>query len=184
MINYIGLAAGMGCGKSTAIELLKEEYGSLVKLVKFAGILYEIQDFIYDKISPVYSKPKDFIKDRKLLQMLGTDWGRGIDDSLWVKLWKAAAEKEVAHGGRSTIVISDDTRFDNEAEMIKSMGGVIVQITSERAGQRIDTSAGIKNHASEAGISKNLIDYTIRNDHTIESFRLELRNLFEKILSS
>ncbi len=182
MVKYIGLTAGMGCGKSTAVTELKNMLPqNRLRLVKFAAPLYDCQEHFYNRIKSVYTRPKDFTKNRAFLQFLGTQVGREIDEALWIKLWKAEAEEQVKAGHT---VISDDTRFDNEAETIRSLGGVIIQITSDRASQRIDTKAGIEKHQSEAGISKNLIDYTVRNDNTIEEFRLELRNLFEKILSS
>lgn len=179
----IGLSASMGTGKSTAFKFAQEYFGANnVKLVKFAGPLYEIQEMFYNRISSVYTRPADFQKNRPLLQFLGADVGRAIDKDLWIKLWKVDAQKAANQG---QIVISDDTRFDNEAEAIRSMGGHIVKVTSSTIADRTEVvKEGITAHESENGISPNFIDYTIDNSDTIESFKHKLQCLFDEILSS
>ena len=99
----VGLSGKMGSGKSAAVKLLKEKYPKKVKLLKFAAPLYEIQDFIYKTIVPVHNKPKDFVKDRKLLQFIGTDWGRTIDPQLWIKMWVDRFCTILIHGYFSSI---------------------------------------------------------------------------------
>lgn len=115
----VGLSGKMGSGKSAAVKLLKEKYPKKVKLLKFAAPLYEIQDFIYKTIVPVHNKPKDFVKDRKLLQFIGTDWGRTIDPQLWIKMWVDRFCTILIHDNYE-IVVCDDVRFDNEAAAIKA----------------------------------------------------------------
>lgn len=172
----------MGAGKSTAIETLKSQSaGKAVCLLKFAHFLYQIQEFAYRLISPVYKPPADFEKDRYLLQVLGTDWGRDrISPNLWVDLWKARATQLCARDADVTVV-ADDVRFDNEAEAIQALGGYVVRIESSRGADRITTNNGVQKHASEAGIDPELIDYTVNNDGTIEEFQASLKALFEQI---
>lgn len=178
----IGLTGGMGVGKSTAIELLKEKFGSdNIILVKFASPLYQIQEYIYNLISPVYQRPADFIKDRKLLQYLGTDWGRDqISDSIWIDLWTEQVKK-IKEQDSNKIIISDDTRFDNEGQAVKSLGGILIKITSTHALDRISTANGYNNHASESGIDNKYVDYTIQNDHTLESYKEKLYSLYDSL---
>lgn len=179
MSKLIGLSGGMGVGKSCAVETLTLVSSTAIKLVKFAQPLYDIQEFIYDRISGVYTRPESFIKDRKLLQWLGTDWGRdSISKTLWMDVWKADAELALAKG---YTVVSDDVRFDNEAQAIKDMGGHVILITSTKASERINTNAGLVNHASEAGISKNLIDKHIANDASYESYVEQLEAVFKSL---
>lgn len=176
----IAFAGQMGSGKSTAIEKLKKCAGR-VELVKFAGPIYDIQEFIYNTIKPVYTRPETFIKDRKLLQWIGTDWAREtISDSVWVDLWKAkvrSVQNQHIYTPNLTIVC-DDVRFDNEAEVVKSVGGHVVQIISDKTQNRIDTTSGIVHHKSEAGLNPKLIDYTITNNGTIAEFELAVRNVY------
>jgi hypothetical protein len=168
----IGLNGGMGVGKSTAFEILKKHFIH-VKLIKFAQPLYDMQEFVYDRIKSVHTRPEDFVKDRKLLQWLGTDWGRDtISKTLWVDLWKAAAKQ--AHHEGYAVIVCDDVRFDNEAEAIRQAGGVVLSITSEAAKARITTANGIAGHKSEAGISPDLIHFSIANDGTLEQYENSL----------
>ncbi len=87
----VGISGKMGSGKSTAAESLKS-LGRPVCILKLAAPLYAIQNFIYNAIAPVYTPPEGFVKDRKLLQWIGTDFGRSLDRDLWTKLWRHRAE--------------------------------------------------------------------------------------------
>lgn len=179
----IALSGKMGSGKSTALEMIKKVSRDFqgTELVKFAAPLYDIQEYVYSRISHVHQRPYDFIKDRKLLQWLGTEWGRGtISDSLWVDLWADQVER-LKTGRDNLLIVCDDCRFDNEAKMVKAMGGHVVLITSEFTEKRIDTKAGIVHHASEAGISPNLIDYEVKNNGTLAEFESNLVHLLNVI---
>jgi dephospho-CoA kinase len=84
-MKLIAFTGQMGSGKSTAVSTLREFADNPVHNIKFAQTLYDIQNYIYERIESVYKRPEDFIKDRKLLQWIGTEWGRGtISESLWV----------------------------------------------------------------------------------------------------
>lgn len=103
----------------------------------------------------------EFIKaqadGRGLLQRMGTDIGRrmfGAD--CWIKM----VDRQIQQARPESLVITD-VRYDNEAEYIRSIGGVIWEIT--RAGiERINT------HASEQGIDRHLIHMTLTNDGTLQ----------------
>lgn len=178
-MNIIAFSGSMGSGKSTAIERLIEIHPGRVSNVKFAQPLYDMQEMIYRRIQDVYKRPEDFKKDRKLLQWLGTEWGRDtISESLWVSLWKSAAN-DLHFSFKNILIVCDDVRFDNEGETIKSLGGKIIRINCERTDLRIDTKAGIVNHKSEAGIDPKFIDATIANNGTIRELREEITKVYE-----
>lgn len=184
----IGFTGKMGVGKSTAIETIKTlcPRGG-VAVVKFAQPLYDMQEFIYDRISTVHTRSECFTKDRKLLQWLGTDWGRdSISTTLWVDIWKATvAQIKAEDDGYPEItkrrIICDDVRFANEAETVKALGGVVIQIILNSAENRIDTTSGIKGHSSESGIHPSFIDHTVTNDGTKEEFETKIKELYRKI---
>lgn len=179
----IGFTANMGAGKTTAVEYLRalhsgEHKFKAVSNIKFAQALYDMQEFIYDRISSVYKKPDNFVKDRKLLQWLGTEWGRGsISQTLWIDLWKDRVKYCNLSQPRG-IIVCDDVRFDNEAETVRSLGGFVVKINCDKTDKRIDTTTGIKQHSSEAGINPKLVDYELNNNGTINEFKLAVRNLY------
>lgn len=177
----IGFNGNMGVGKSTAIQTLKV-FASPVKvhLVKFAQPLYDMQEFIYSRISSVHTRPSSFTKDRKLLQWLGTDWGRDtISQDLWVSTWKAAVA-EIQAKSPGAIIVCDDVRFDNEAEVLKSMGGYIVKIERPDNTLHAQGGVGIVGHKSEAGVGSQFIDFTVRNEGTLQQFESQLLSCFKK----
>lgn len=112
---------------------------------------------------------------RRLLQKFGTEAGRDIHgDDCWIDLvldpWRAARfhADGVAHG--PDLVVTD-VRFDNEAEAIRKNDGVVVHIV--RPG--LERLPG--DHASEAGLSRHLIDYTFLNDGTLDELHTKIRQI-------
>lgn len=167
----IALSGPMGVGKSTAFQALKDIGGNYCHLIKFAQPLYDAQEFLYKRISTVYARPEDFVKDRKLLQWIGTEWGRDtISKTLWVDIWKEAAAKYEP----DAIVVCDDCRFDNEAEAVHSLGGLVVQLKGPS--RRADD--GIVAHKSEAGISPLLVDEIITNNGDLDSLKASIAHFY------
>lgn len=175
--RLIGFNGGMGVGKSTAIASLESVLGHEPALEKFAHTLYLFQELLYREIEAagVYKRPPDFIKDRKLLQWLGTEWGRGLDQDLWVKIWKARVQRRLDDG---QFVVCDDVRFDNEASLIKSMGGKVIKITRPDALAHAQGGVGIQNHASEAGVNPDYLDGAVVNDGSLEQYKQRLADLY------
>lgn len=101
---------------------------------------------------------------RRLLQTIGTDWGRDlIHPDLWIHIWLSRARCSAG-------VIADDVRFSSEAHAIRQLGGSIWAIS--RPG--ISDPSG---HPSEAGIDPNLIHHRISNDGSINHLRSQIQQL-------
>lgn len=97
---------------------------------------------------------------RKVLQVLGTEWGRGTDPDRWVKV---LLEKVRSQGGEWVI---PDVRFPNEAEAIRALGGKILKIDAdERLGDQTDF------HPSETEMEKIVPDLVLYNNGKKEEFR-------------
>lgn len=109
---------------------------------------------------------------RKLMQTLGTEWGRNlISDSIWIDSMKARIgmyKHAIDHGHAGALVVCTDTRFDNEAEALTSMGGVIVEVVRDEAPE-------VAEHASEGGIDSKYITITIFNNGSIEDLVEEVQ---------
>lgn len=94
---------------------------------------------------------------RALMQSLGTDWGRNVNNGIWVNLAMARIYDAMT-AGRSVVV--SDVRFDNEARAIMGAGGYVVRVTRACA----EKAGGIYMHPSEAGVSLLLSSWHVRND--------------------
>jgi len=181
-MRLFAFSGGYGSGKSTAIQSLYNwTRGRQTVLVKFAQPLYDIQEFIYSRIAGAHQRPADFVKDRKLLQWLGTEWGRSVDQNLWVNIWKAKLE-EIWALHPDAIIVCDDCRFDNEAEVVHALGGVVIKLDRKNSEQHAQGGTGFgKAHASEAGLSPELIDFIVDNNSTLEDFQISLHALFGEL---
>lgn len=168
----------MGSGKSTAVKAIASQFNSY-SLVKFAQPLYDIQEMVYARVEDVYKRPADFVKDRKLLQWLGTDWGRSLDQELWVKLWKSQVNSLLSD---VDVIVCDDLRFDNEAEAIKSYtNSVIIKLVRDNNVSHAQGGEGIKAHASEAGIDNKFVDYKIDNNGSLGQYEEKLLNVINQL---
>jgi|SRR5690554_132546 len=101
---------------------------------------------------------------RKLVQLVGTDVVRTINDDIWIERCEKRIDllKKLNVSG---IVVSD-VRFNNEAQHILNMGGEVWQI--ERQGLMSDT------HSSEVGIDSKYVSKVLYNNSTIEELELQV----------
>lgn len=179
-MKLMGFSGQMGVGKSAAIQALRDYLPpNRVQLVKFAQPLYDMQEMIYRRVSAVHKRKEGFVKDRKLLQWLGTDWGREtVSPTIWVDLWTSEARDGLKD---RLVVVCDDVRFDNEADAVHSLGGVVIKLTSNNIADRSVVTNGIENHKSEVAISANLVDYNITNNGTLKEFQESLCKLYKEL---
>jgi hypothetical protein len=108
---------------------------------------------------------------REVYQSLGTDWGRNmIGENIWVNAGRSRIETLLGDVESDIIrgIVIDDIRFDNEAELVRNMGGVVIEITRSSVPQM--------EHSSEAGISRDLIDYSFANEGDISTLQHQVRD--------
>lgn len=162
----IGIAGPAQCGKSTLA-------GEFRRLVEFRGQKYAEKPFagpLKRMLASIGVDTSDIAKNapvaflggsvtpRIMMQTLGTEWGRSLLPDLWLRVWQHELDD------RANCVCVPDVRFDNEAELIRSLGGTIIHI------QRKPTAdmRAVPAHASEAGIARVKGDIIFRNDRGIE----------------
>lgn len=129
--KVVAISGAAGSGKSTVSSYLSTKGYTLVK---FAGPLKSMcravgltDEHIEGSLKQEPCVLLQGKTPRQFMQWLGTEFGRDlIGPSFWTDLWKANAEKILAAGGR---VVVDDCRFENEAQTVRSIGGVIVRLT-------------------------------------------------------
>jgi hypothetical protein len=158
----VAFCGEIGVGKSTLAHDLADSTGGAV--LSFADPLRDMIAQIVDKdyltsemVGDVRAKDvpipwlgyPEKTTGRKLLQYLGTEFGRDlIDPEIWVKV----AKQRVQEYDPDKHIFFDDLRFNNEAQMIRSLGGLVVEVT--RSGYRYDGDS----HKSEQGISPRYIN--------------------------
>lgn len=167
----IGLAGFAGTGKDTVRTIL-EEYGfsgfafadplraMIRELLSSGGFDHAYMD---DRGSKEKVIPGIGFSYRELMQTLGTSWGRGLRDDLWLQfaLAKMAAlrrEKQTC-----SFVISD-VRFANEEKFVREHGGVIWRV------QR-DSATPVRQHQSEIEVSSLSYDQLIYNNGSLADLR-------------
>lgn len=101
---------------------------------------------------------------RQILQWWGTEYRRRQRINYWLDLLRERIHQLHALDGRTRFVIAD-ARFDNEAHMIRAMGGVVWQITRDGI-ERVEGQ-----HASATDGSLLNPSVVIDNDDTLHSLR-------------
>lgn len=133
------------------------------------------------------------IEGRKFLQLYGTEAHRDIfGDEFWVDAllpmgnrdyppeewsrWKknftVSADKlpasMVQFGPQpADIAVVTDVRFENEARRIKDLGGQVWEIERDTGTE--------DSHASEVQLPRELVDFTIPNNKSLEEFQSQVR---------
>ena len=154
LIAFTGLAT---CGKSTASQVLAERLN--YTRMSFATPLRLMLGAVGLTAEQLYGRKTEIIPwlgktPRELMQTLGTDWGRNM---IHKEIWTLIAQNNIAKhcAEKKNGIVFDDCRFDNEARMINALGGIVIRV------YRANT--GTMGHASEAGVSDELIRGSITN---------------------
>lgn len=182
MYNLVGLTGKAGSGKDTAALGLTQHH-----TMKFAEGVYDgvwaLNPWIsakdthhwgryeFSKLQDIVSragwdKAKENPEVRRLLQVYGTEAGRDIHGpDCWINAWKRK------YATMTDNVVVTDVRFPNEADAIKELGGIIIEIMGPPRRGGVDST-----HASEAGIGRRA-DATLVNEGTIEELHYRIRKL-------
>jgi hypothetical protein len=164
----VAFCGPIGVGKSTLAHELADSTGG--EVMSFADPLRAMVSQIVgegylssDMFDGVRGKDVEIpwlsggMTGRKLLQLCGTEFGREmIDPNIWVKITENKLDNYVDTTVKPckphTHVFIDDLRFDNEAEMVRSMGGFVVEVNRDGFVFEADS------HVSEKGVSPDLIN--------------------------
>ena len=192
--TIIGITGRAGSGKSRAGDWFLRNHHQCTKLSFARPLKRMLLELIRDSIPKKWHvDPSDYINDpvlknepipflgnytgRKLMQTLGTEWGRtAIHPDFWVGIAAGKIERTlgVSFAKSEAVkikIIFDDLRFANEAEVIRAYGGTVIRI--ERPGQ---ADPVISTHASEA--FDFAADIPISNDGTLEDLYAKLAALY------
>ena len=162
MTALLGITGKAGSGKSTAAQVLID--AGWVR-IKFADPLKDMlraigltEDQIEGHLKEV---PCDLLQGRTprwAMQSLGTEWGRGcIGERVWLDIVRRKIALAMAAG---LSVVVDDVRFENEAQVIRELGGLVLGIS-----RNVNVTSG---HVSENGTT---VDMTHINNGTVAELR-------------
>lgn len=118
---------------------------------------------------------------RRILQTLGTEWGRDLNPDIWINLLTKKLEAfhwSLLRSGQKGICLITDVRFSNELDALKKYRPIVIRIDRPGYGwahmSRINKAQhylGLKRvHASERPLDLSGLDHVVelRNSGTLE----------------
>ena len=154
-MKVIGIAGKARSGKTTAANYLVENHGYTI--VSCAATLKKILMVALEENPPPWNLKSanekehyECIEDNRtpftrwLLQFVGTDVCRALDETIWVNRMATVLSAYKANDMYCKIVIPD-IRFANEVQVVRMFGGKVLKII--RGG--FETIEHGKDHASE-----------------------------------
>jgi hypothetical protein len=121
-------------------------------------------------------------RGRRLLQLLGTDVCREcIHTDYWVRKWLDTYSGCILED-RYSVIIADDVRFENEARLIRRLGGLLLHVDASLR-LLLPESDG-NEHASEQLPEAVKGDIIVSNNGTIEQLSARVAALWSNCFSS
>lgn len=102
-----------------------------------------IRELPINQVVPDFWHPT--LSGRQMLEQIGTDVFRSVDDEIWIKLAKRRINE---YNARGIGVVISDVRFRNEADMIRNAGGQLWFI-SRQPGDLVLSDDDQKTHVSK-----------------------------------
>lgn len=178
--RLIGITGKAGAGKDTLADYLVRhfhatKYGFADPLKQALNAMFGWEMAHWnDRDWKEHTIPWLGKSPRVLAQTLGTEWGREIvHPQLWVLLAEQRYIEHVDMSASFGVVapfVIKDVRFENEAEMIHSQNGVVIQL--HRPGV-----ASIAAHKSEDGLPDDMVDITYINEGTVIDMCVDVVNI-------
>ena len=200
----VGITGKAGAGKDSIADRLVDKHG--FKKMSFAGPLKGVLDQMnpiigFDLYSPQRtidlrtalerygedSVKKLYPEYRRLLQKLGTEGIRSIDNDFWIK----AAAKMINAEAKDARLVFTDCRFPNEAKAIQQagwVGGYIIPLPAlttelwqihrevERTGEVVEP------HASEENVGQMGEERLIVNNGTMDDLYWDADQLVRDLI--
>ena len=173
-VQVLGLSGYARTGKDTVANILVEQYGytrmsfadpmrdalyALNPIVGLAGSDYNEEvdlSYVIDTVGWDNYKESPWGDEmRALMQRLGTEVGR---EQFGATFWIDQAMHRIPDGAKAVFA---DTRFKNEAQAIRELGGSMWRIERNGIGP-------VNSHISEVDLDDYPFDLTIYNDSSLE----------------
>ena len=188
----IGISGKIGSGKDTVAEILQSLEPSFQnkkyagKLKQVAGLLLGVDpakfedreykestlgpEWGWETLGPNRETGRFDYTVRKFLQVLGTE---AMRDNLHTDVWLNALFADYTEDQNWIIT---DVRFQNEADRIKEMGGLLIRINR-------DTGVDSGSHPSETALDDyNGFDIHIDNNGSIDNLESHIKTMWENFI--
>lgn len=171
MAKLIGLIGYARSGKSTVAGILAAQHG--FRRQRFAGPLKDMLRALglgdYEIEGDGKEQPCALLSGRTprhAMITLGTEWGRGlIAPTFWLDLARVKASALLADKQSAAF---EDCRFQNEADLIRDLGGEIWRVVRPGVGGEIA-------HASEREHLAIAEDVTLHNNGDFDKLAAQIR---------
>lgn len=176
----IALTGRAGAGKDTAAGYMCSRYGFVQ--AAFAGALKEMclawaeyvgvdHAWFTERHLKERPMPGFGISARRMMQTLGTEWGRQVNPLLWVHgLQRHLGLYEGGTPVHDRIVITD-CRFPNEAQWVQAQGGRLVRVLRE--------VPAVHAHESEQHVDELPADHELLNHGSLGALELQIDVLMQ-----
>jgi len=186
----IGIKGKIGVGKTESAKILKEsfpfqEYAMADPIKKIGAILGFSQDELYGSQEQKLRINKHWgVSSREFLQKFGTDVCRLFMPTkipqmknLWVQCFEIFCEEH-----RDTNIIVSDVRFIDEADSIRKMGGIIIEIQRKEKEKENDEWEDVElhnphGHVSETEMDGIVADFVVENNSDVKHLTDELTKI-------
>lgn len=201
----VALAGKAGSGKDTVAGLLKTQWGFTP--IAFADVMKRQAAELWGFTKQQLWGPSEFrnevdsrwgLSPRRVLQHMGTEFGRGLHQDVWVRFALGIASTldgpdghrytyspsrglspRTSYVARSGVVITD-VRFPNEMKAIRDAGGLTVRVL--RNGSGLYGDAG--QHRSERALDwvpDDAFSAVIRNNGTMGDLETAVARCMERL---
>lgn len=150
----------------SAAEKMKDAASEITQEVLDVGVKVEGFLRMYDWLKNLKIAYPEKISARFVLQTLGTEWGRSVDEMMWARYAHKVAQKIKGDGKTSGMrydpkiglypdecnavgVVIPDHRFKNEVDLTRHLGGYALRLRRLELEKKNET-VGISGHRSEA----------------------------------
>jgi hypothetical protein len=144
----------------------------LCNKIKQPGVRVQVYQSQFDPDEPPTVEDIANISGREFLQFYGTEAHR---DVFGKEFWVEAIERKLsaAAAGEVDVVFLTDTRFPNEAKLVRKYDGEVWEVV------RPAVDGAVEAHASEAGLPDGAIEFQIHNDGELADLRTLVRSVCE-----
>jgi hypothetical protein len=181
-MKVIGIIGKKESGKTTLAYMMERRFTQLVTpnpgIVFIRGFGDALKEMIvragFCTKEEVFQTKTDF--SRMIMQKIGTEIIRDqVDPSFWIKKMDEFVQSARQINHREVYIIIHDVRFMNEAEYIRSKGGILIKI--------LRTSSFEDTHRSESEQDSINADQIILNDGSLSYLQTKAEKFVDDLLN-